>query len=167
MLESSLKYTWLFAACFKCRQHSELNFGLNLIWTLIIWRPYVVCASSEGSNETAHWRFHCSNISRSGIDSNHTGSAAIEKVNSNDEHGARIVWNWVFAICRPKTLFLAIFDPLSSIVKSVFDCRLSGLPTVIEASRKCSWWRYCSAAMVNNVQLINSYSVGGDFSQIN
>ena len=38
------------------------------------------------------------------------------------------------AICRPigdkwqsKTLFLAIFDPRSSIVKSVFDCRLPGV----------------------------------------
>ena len=38
------------------------------------------------------------------------------------------------AICRPtgdkwqsKTLFLAIFDPRSSIVKSVVDCRLPGV----------------------------------------
>ena len=38
------------------------------------------------------------------------------------------------AICRPtgdkwqpKTLFLLTFDPHSSIVKSVFDCRLSGV----------------------------------------
>ena len=38
------------------------------------------------------------------------------------------------AICRPtgdkwqsKTLFLAIFDPISSIFESVFDCRLSGV----------------------------------------
>ena len=42
------------------------------------------------------------------------------------------------AICRPtgdkwqsKTLFLAIFYPRSSIVKSVCDCRLSGVVTVI------------------------------------
>ena len=28
---------------------------------------------------------------------------------------------------QSKTLFLAIFDPCSSIVKSVFDCRLSGV----------------------------------------
>ena len=41
---------------------------------------------------------------------------------------------FLIAICRPtgnkwqpKTLFLAIFDPRSSIVKSVFDCRLSGV----------------------------------------
>ena len=40
--------------------------------------------------------------------------------------------DFLIAICRPtgdkwqsKTLFLAIFDPRSSIVKSVFDCRLS------------------------------------------
>ena len=39
-----------------------------------------------------------------------------------------------FVICRPtcdkwqsKKLFLASFDPRSSIVKSVFDCRLSGV----------------------------------------
>ena len=38
------------------------------------------------------------------------------------------------AICRPtgdkwqsKTLFLALFDPRASIVKSIFDCRLSGV----------------------------------------
>ena len=41
---------------------------------------------------------------------------------------------FLIAICRPtgdkwqsKTLFLAISDPLSSIVKGVFDCRLSGV----------------------------------------
>ena len=41
---------------------------------------------------------------------------------------------FLIAICRPtgdkwqsKTLFLAIFDPRSSIVKSVFDCRLPGV----------------------------------------
>ena len=39
---------------------------------------------------------------------------------------------FLIAICRPtgdkwqsKTLYLAIFDPRSSIVKSVYDCRLS------------------------------------------
>ena len=39
-----------------------------------------------------------------------------------------------FAICRPtgdkwqsNTLFQAVFDPRSSIVKSVFDCRLTGV----------------------------------------
>ena len=30
-------------------------------------------------------------------------------------------------ICSPKTWFLAIFDPRSSIFESVFDCRLSGV----------------------------------------
>ena len=46
-------------------------------------------------------------------------------------------------ICRPigdkwqsKTLFLASFDPRSSIVKSVFDCRLSGVKTYIVGSQK-------------------------------
>ena len=41
---------------------------------------------------------------------------------------------FLLAICRPtgdkwqtKTLFLAIFDPRSSIVKSFFDCRLSSV----------------------------------------
>ena len=46
---------------------------------------------------------------------------------------------FAIAICRPtgdkwqsKILFLAIFDPRSSIVKSAFDCRLSGVfPEVI------------------------------------
>ena len=42
------------------------------------------------------------------------------------------------AICRPtgdkwpsKTLFLAIFDLCSSIVKSVFDCHLSGMTSLL------------------------------------
>ena len=30
-------------------------------------------------------------------------------------------------VCFTKTLFLALFDPRSSIVKSVFNCRLSGV----------------------------------------
>ena len=41
------------------------------------------------------------------------------------------------AICRPtgnkwqsKTLFLAIFDPLLSIVKSIFDCHLPGVISI-------------------------------------
>ena len=41
---------------------------------------------------------------------------------------------FLIAICRPtgnkrqlKTLFLAIFDPYSLIVKNFFDCRLSGV----------------------------------------
>ena len=41
---------------------------------------------------------------------------------------------FLIAICHPtgdkwqsKTLFLAIFDPPLSIVKSVFDCHLSGV----------------------------------------
>ena len=43
------------------------------------------------------------------------------------------------AICRPtsdkwqsKTLFLSIFDPRSSIVDNVFDCRLTGVITQLE-----------------------------------
>ena len=46
---------------------------------------------------------------------------------------------FLIAICRPtgnkwrsKTLFLAIFVPRSSIVKSVFDCRLSGVDKINE-----------------------------------
>ena len=45
-----------------------------------------------------------------------------------------LVTKFSIAICRPtgdkwqsKTLFLAIVDPRSSILKSVFDCRLSGV----------------------------------------
>ena len=44
----------------------------------------------------------------------------------------------LIAICRPigdkwqsKTLFLAIFDPHSSIVKSLFDCRLPGVKMLV------------------------------------
>ena len=35
-----------------------------------------------------------------------------------------------------KTLFLATFDPRLSTVKSVFDCRLSGVETVISTLTK-------------------------------
>ena len=48
---------------------------------------------------------------------------------------------FLIAICRPtgnkfqsKTLFLAIFDPLSSIMKSVFDCHLPG----VEPTQLCN-----------------------------
>ena len=40
----------------------------------------------------------------------------------------KIVRNGVFD-CISKTLFLSIFDPRSSIVDSVFDCRLPGVAT--------------------------------------
>ena len=61
---------------------------------------------------------------------------AIENVNTIYERGSIFVRNTEFsiAICRPtgdewqsKTLFLSIFDPRSSIVKSVSDCRLSSV----------------------------------------
>ena len=47
------------------------------------------------------------------------------------------------AICRPtgdkwqsKKLFLAIFDPRSSIIMSVFDCRLPSVVTVVRRQGK-------------------------------
>ena len=54
------------------------------------------------------------------------------------------------AICRPsgdkcqsKTLFLVIFDPRSSIVKSVFDCRLSEVMMpfhdAMTPETECTW----------------------------
>ena len=65
----------------------------------------------------------------------HTRSVAIEYANAIDKLRSKSIetefWN---AICRKsvdklqsKTLFLAIVDPLSSIVKSFFDCPLSGV----------------------------------------
>ena len=62
---------------------------------------------------------------------NHTGKAAIENVNTIDERDQTYL-ETVFSIVsgdkwQSKTLFLAIFDPSLSIVKSVFDCRLSGV----------------------------------------
>ena len=33
--------------------------------------------------------------------------------------------------CQPKTLFLSFFDPRSSIIDYVFDCRLPGVTTCI------------------------------------
>ena len=37
---------------------------------------------------------------------------------------------------QSKTLFLAIFSPRSALVKSVFDCRLSGVNNVLLSSMK-------------------------------
>ena len=72
-------------------------------------------------------------------------------------------------ICRPtgdkwqlKTLFLAILDPRSSIVKSVFDCRLSGedsesfipIKTYVVGSQTFSHpSRYLSSAHLSDVVL--------------
>ena len=59
---------------------------------------------------------------------------AIKKVNTVDIDQKSIETEFLIAICRlsgdkwqSKTLFLAIFDPLSSIVNSIFDCHLSGV----------------------------------------
>ena len=59
----------------------------------------------------------------------HAGYAAIENVNTIDERRLKTVSNRVFdrhlrQIAIENTV-LAIFDPRSSIVKSVLDCRLS------------------------------------------
>ena len=56
-----------------------------------------------------------------------------------DEHGSKsLETEFLIAICRQagekwqsKTRFLAIFDTRSSIVISVFDCRLSGVPLLL------------------------------------
>ena len=62
--------------------------------------------------------------------------AAIENVNdiSTNVDQESLETEFSIAICRltgdkwqSKTLFLAILDPRSSIVKSVFDCHLSGM----------------------------------------
>ena len=60
---------------------------------------------------------------------------AIEKVTTIAEYTLKIVRNRVFDChlspdwrqMTMKTLFLAMFDSRSSIVKSVFDCRLLGV----------------------------------------
>ena len=62
--------------------------------------------------------------------------AAIKNANTIEESRSKINRNSVFsiAICRPtgdkwqsKTLFLSIFDPHSSTVDNIFDCRLPGV----------------------------------------
>ena len=66
---------------------------------------------------------------------NHSGLAEIENVNTIDECRSKLVRNRVsIAICRltgdkwqMKTLSLAIFYLRSAIVKSVFDCHISGV----------------------------------------
>ena len=73
------------------------------------------------------------------LENNHTGKAAKEYVNTIDERRSKIVRNRVFDCHlspdwrqrQSKTLFLAIFDRCSSIVKSDFDCRLSVVITVL------------------------------------
>ena len=70
---------------------------------------------------------------------NSTGKVAIENVNAIDERRLKIIRNRFFiAICHPtgnkwqsKTLFLAIFVPRSSIVKSGFDCLLPVVLTLL------------------------------------
>ena len=60
---------------------------------------------------------------------------AIENANTIEEPRSKFVkTEFSIAICRhtgdkwqPKTLFQTIFDPGSSIVDSVFDCRLPGV----------------------------------------
>ena len=55
--------------------------------------------------------------------------ATIENVNTIEERRSKLDRNGVFDCHLSldwKTLFPAIFDPRSSIVKIVFDCRLSG-----------------------------------------
>ena len=68
----------------------------------------------------------------------HTGYVAIENANTIEECRSKIIRSWVF-YCHLsphwrqmaiKTLFLSIFDPRSSIVDSVFDCRLPGVAIV-------------------------------------
>ena len=49
---------------------------------------------------------------------------------------------------RSKTLFLSIFDPRSSIVDNVFNCRLSGLKLVLQSGP--DW--YLSQATGNHVR---------------
>ena len=70
----------------------------------------------------------------------------MENVNNIDERRSKIAKNSVFNIFRPtgdkrqlKHFALAIFDPRSSIVKSVFDCRQSGLKLYLRVeSRQAS-----------------------------
>ena len=58
----------------------------------------------------------------------HRRKAAIENVNTIDERRSKIVrTEFSIAKWQSKILFLAIFDSRSSIVKSVFDCRLPGV----------------------------------------
>ena len=58
---------------------------------------------------------------------------AIENINTIDDYRPKIVRIIVFFITithrTGDTLFLASFDPRSSMVKSVFDCSLSGVET--------------------------------------
>ena len=56
----------------------------------------------------------------------HTGKTAIENVNTVDKRRSKIV-KTEFSKWQSKTLLIAIFDPRSSIVKSVFDCCLPGV----------------------------------------
>ena len=59
---------------------------------------------------------------------------AIENVNIIDERRPKIVRNRLFDCptgdhWQSKTLVIAMSDPRSSIVKRVFDCRISGMET--------------------------------------
>ena len=58
----------------------------------------------------------------------------------------------VFFYWQSKTLFLAIFDPSSSIVKRVVDCRLSGVFKQDEGSDKKQ--SYCTFSTLATLQLV-------------
>ena len=71
---------------------------------------------------------------------------------------------FLIAICRPtddkwqsKTLFLVIFDPFLSIIKSVLDCRLSCVLTMSDYF--FSDLIYQCNLFINHVQLIRSVAI--------
>ena len=65
-------------------------------------------------------------------------------LSTNEDQKKKIETGFLVAICRPtgdkwqsKTLFLAIVDPRSLIVKNVFNCRISGVRNTNKVSGKC------------------------------
>ena len=85
------------------------------------------------------------------MDSNWVHETTPDRPHSIDERGSKTVKNRVFDChlspnWRQKaienTVFFTIFNPRSSIVKSVFDCRLSGVETSKLNSLKLRMTRY-------------------------
>ena len=94
--------------------------------------PYRQCYTAQVLRCPCKFKTKCLQPTKSLTEHFHTGWAATENVNTIDKKSLETEYS--IAICHPtgeewqsKTLFIAIFDPHSLIVKSVFDCHLSGV----------------------------------------
>ena len=94
--------------------------------------------------ETSHSSYLCTKLFRQLYEFSFEAQriGAIENVNTIDESRSKIVSKKCFDCHLSPPLFLAIFDPYSSVVKSVFDCRLFGVHISKVNSMSKQIWKY-------------------------